>query len=124
MAVQAEFATRGEMDGKRVFLYGHSAETFPISNLADSRPELWKGVLILSPSGLPDLSRCRLSSMFIDAGELDPGQKERLSTYQAEAARVGVAVDLVVHPKAPHTSWSRTTEKARVEALVGFLSAQ
>jgi len=124
LAVQAEFAKRPAVDPKRLYLYGHSAETVPISSLAASRPELWKGALIPSPAALPDLRSCRLSALLIDAAELDPGQAERLSAYQAEAAKVGVEVKLVLHPKARHTSWSRSTEQAKVEALAGFLFAQ
>ena len=124
LAAQAEFAGRAEGDGSRGFLYGHSAETVPISLLAASRPELWKGVVILSPSATPDLSQCRLRNMYIDAAELDRGQEERLSAYQSEAAKAGVEVKLVMHPKARHTSWSRSTEQAKVRELAAFLSAQ
>jgi hypothetical protein len=124
LAVLAEFAHRREVDSSRVYLYGHSAETIPISSLTASRPELWKGVMILSPTGLPELSQSRLSSMLIDAAELDRGQEARLSAYQAEAAKAGVVVKLVIHPKALHTSWSRSTEQAKVRELAAFLSAQ
>lgn len=124
LAVQAEFAKRPGVDPERLYLYGHSAETVPINSLAATRPDLWKGAFILSPTALPDLSCCRLSSLLIDAAELDAGQVERLSAYQAEAAKAGVEVKLVLHPKARHTSWSRSTEQAKVEELAGYLSAQ
>lgn len=123
LAVRAELVKKPEVDGQRIYLYGHSAETYPMSNLAASWPELWKGALMLSPSTLPDLTRCRLSTVLIDAGELDTGARERLTKYQADAARAGVAVKLVIHPQARHTSWSRTTELAKVKALAEFLEA-
>lgn len=124
LAVQSEFANRAGVDRKRVYLYGYSAETYRISNLAASRPDLWKGALLVSPSVLPDLSKCRLARLLVDAAELDPGQRERLSAYQAEAARAGVEVELVLHPNARHVSWSRTTEQARVERFAAYLRAQ
>lgn len=122
MAVYRAMTSEANIDAKRVFLYGHSAETSPICNLAEREPDLWKGALMLSPTGLPDLSRSRLSAMLIDAGELDAGAITRLSAYQTEAARAGVATRLVIHPGARHTSWSRTTEQSKVEEISRFLS--
>lgn len=124
LALREELLRQGIGDPARMYLYGHSAETSPISELGAQRPELWRGALLLSPSGLPPLPACRFRSLFLDAGELDPGARQRLERFQNEAARAGVATRLVVHPGARHTSWSRDTEREKVRQLTDWLRAQ
>jgi hypothetical protein len=79
---------------------------------------------MLSPSALPDLTTCRFTRLFIDAGELDTGSRERLETFQNDAARAGVATRVVIHPQARHTSWSRSTEREKVRELALWLATQ
>ncbi len=124
LALREELCRRGEVDPRRMYLYGHSAETSPISALGAARPELWRGALLLSPGGLPDLSACRFARLFIDAGELDTGARQRLEAFQNDAARAGVPVRLVIHPEARHTSWSRGTEREKVRQIALWLGAQ
>jgi predicted esterase len=124
LAMREELCRRGEADPGRIYLYGHSAETSPISSLGAAQPGLWRGALMLSPSALPDLTTCRFTRLFIDAGELDTGARERLEAYQNDAARAGVATRVVIHPQALHTSWSRSTEREKVRELALWLATQ
>lgn len=121
LAVYNELSKDVQIDLGRVFLFGHSIETVPLSNLAAEKPLLWKGIIILSPIELPDLSRTDLSAIWIDAGELDR-RLDRLPAYQAEASKIGTRTRLVIHPKARHKSWSKAIEQAQIEEMAAFLA--
>jgi predicted esterase len=112
------------IDKKRIYLYGHSAETSLVSNIASEKPDLWKGVLLFSPTTLPDLSRSHISTMLIAAGKNDEGNGKRLPEYQANAAKAGVDVHIVMNPEAMHTAYSKSSEQERVDVLATYLSSQ
>ncbi|HVV00500.1 MAG TPA: hypothetical protein VHH88_04005, partial [Verrucomicrobiae bacterium] len=121
LAVYSEMTNRADVDTRRVYLYGHSAETIPISRIVHSHPGLWRGVLLASPTGLPEVETCRLHEIFIDGRGLERGAEARLVSYQDLAARKGIVVTLLIHPNAHHTSWSLNTAEAKVLATAAFL---
>ncbi len=122
MTAYKELAKDPHIDLSRVFLLGFSAETDPISHLAAERPDLWKGVVMQSPEGLPDVLKTKISTMLIQIGEKDPKARQRIPPYLDESARHGIATRVIIYPNARHTSWSRTTEGAKVEEMADFLS--
>ena len=112
------------VDTNRVFLYGASAETGYISQLLVEKPELWRGVITFSPSGLPKLpDTSHLSGMLVVVGK-DEGNAvtQRWVEYQDEAARNGIQMDLVFQNGAQHISRSIATELERAENLSKFLT--
>lgn len=124
MAVYEHLKSNPRVDTSEAYLYGRSAETYYLSSLAAQTPQLWKGALLFSPGSLPDLRQCKFPKMFVDVGERDHNTLQRLAKYQVEAALLGVPVRVLVHETSRHTSWSQTTQRARLENLGIFLSRQ
>jgi hypothetical protein len=124
MGVYEHLKSNVHVDARAGYLYGRSAETPYLSAVAAENPQLWKGAVLFSPGTLPDLSLTSFSKVFVDLGEYDKGARERLTKYQAQAAARGVPVRLLVHETARHTSWSRATQRARLENLAEFLETQ
>jgi len=123
-AVTARLREHPRVDTAEAYLYGRSAETHYLSELVQQNPRAWKGALLFSPGALPEVSGCDWTKMLVDLGERDAGARERLTQFQRQAARNGVPVRLLVHKTARHTSWSRGTQRTRLEDLGIFLSRQ
>lgn len=123
MAVYHRLAKDPNVDMDRVFLYGASAETFHIGQLLMEKPDLWRGVITFSPSGLPNLSATHVSSMLIVVGK-DEGDAvtQRWLKYQDEAASMGIRINLVFQSGAQHISRSIATELERAENFARFLT--
>jgi hypothetical protein len=123
MAVHHRLAEDPNVDTDRVFLYGASAETAYIGQLLEEKPDLWRGVITFSPSGLPNLSTTRVSSMLIVVGkEEGEAVTQRWLKYQDDAASIGIRINLVFQNGAQHISRSITTELERAENLAKFLN--
>jgi len=110
------------IDTSHVFLSGSSAETPYLSQLIVEKPDLWKGVILLSPSVLPDLFNVRISSMFIVAGADDGNSLERLTQYQDQAADAGISVKLLFLGDAGHLTLSLASERKQLEQFAEYLS--
>jgi hypothetical protein len=65
-----------------------------------------------------------LDSLLVDAGRGDTGQPERLGAYQARAAAAGLPVTLLLHETARHKSWSKATQRTRLEHMTTYLTQQ
>lgn len=127
MALYPLLAENPEMDMNRVFLFAASAETQYLSKLANARSELWKGLILLNPGGLPDLAAFPLTrpvpKMLISYGELE-GQQERLKRYREEAERRGICVEVVMHRAAGHHLQAQDAVRERTRAILRFVSDQ
>lgn len=127
IALYPLLAENPEMDMNQVFLFGASAETQYLSKLANERPELWKGLILLNPGGLPDLAGFPLTrpvpKMLISYGELE-GQQERLKRYREEAQKRGICVEVVMHREAGHHLQAQEAVRERTRALLRFVSDQ
>jgi hypothetical protein len=112
------------IDTRRVYLFGASAETGPLSKLAEDRPELWNGLFLLSPAQLPDIAIMPPGKpaprMLISAGK-EEGNGEYLKRYQSDAGQKGVAVDVVIHPNTTHWLISIAAMQERTKAMVDFI---
>lgn len=125
LALYAELKSNPRIDFSRVYLYGRSAETVPLSELAAQEPGRWRGAIMFSPTVHPDLRQCSLHTLLLDCGEHDGLTRDRLRTYQTEAAvRHGVPVTVFSHETARHTSFSRVTAANRVRELGSYLLHQ
>lgn len=125
MAVYQELLKQDpRIDPRRVYLYARSGETGYLCDLLREKPRLWRGAILFSPGALPEPANCPLDSLLVDAGRGDPGQPERLAKYQAQAAAVGLPVTLLLHETARHKSWSKATQRTRLEHLTTYLNQQ
>jgi poly(3-hydroxybutyrate) depolymerase len=117
-------AKNPNIDTNRVFLSGSSAETPYLNQLVAEKPDLWKGVILLSPSELPDLSmsNMHLSSMFIVAGANDGNSLEWLTKYQDQAAAAGISVKLLFLGDAQHITRSIASERNQLQQCAEYLS--
>jgi hypothetical protein len=126
MALYPTLAQIPALDLDQAFLYGGSAETRYLSKLATERPELWKGLLLLSPTTLPDLAAFPLSKpvpkLLISYGDLERRQ-EQIQRYQADAARRGISVEAILHKGQGHVlSQVGDAELERAHAIIRFVS--
>jgi hypothetical protein len=122
--VYQHLAQNPTIDTRRVFLFGASAETSPLSALVKARPDLWKGLLLLNPSGLPQIGDFppgqSAPKILLSAGEAE-GSEKYLKKYQAEAGQNGVAVAVVIHPNSTHWLVSIAAMQERTRAMVDFI---
>jgi hypothetical protein len=93
------------IDKNRVFLFGASAETTYISQFVSNSPVRWAGVILLNPTGLPDLPKLPMSGpkprFLLSAGGME-GNEKRLKEFQQQAVEHGVMVDVVISPGEAH----------------------
>ncbi len=124
MEVYKHLAKNPSIDQDRVFLFGASAETRPLSELAQKRPELWKGLLLLNPSALPQITSMvpgkTAPKILISAGQAEHGE-ERFNRFQADAGQNGVPVEVVIHPNSTHWLVSIDAMQERTKAMVDFI---
>ena len=113
-----------KIDTSQVYLFGSSAETVYMNSVLTNSPGLWKGVILLNPGGLPDLSNVPLlqqrPKILISAGG-DENEEERLKKYQQDALRDGVRVEYVIHPGEGHHIVGNASQLARTEAIMHFI---
>jgi F5/8 type C domain len=112
------------IDTHRVYLFGVSAETTPISEFLKHSPERWRGVMLLNPTGLPDLAGTssfrQMPKLLISVGGLE-GLDERLKTYQAAALKEGMIVNLVIAPGEKHHLVGNAAQRQRTTAMLDFI---
>jgi hypothetical protein len=106
------------IDTSRVFLFGTSAETSPLSKLVEKYPQFWKGIMLFNPSVLPKLETVPASKILISTAVSDEG---RAKQYQQEALKYGVAVDVVIHTNCTHYPLSMATFRERGQAAMDFI---
>jgi hypothetical protein len=124
MAVCQKLLVNPQIDTNQVFLYGASAETQYTSDLMDKHPDLWKGAILLNPAGLPDFSAWptgqRRPKILVSAGALEEDDA-RLESFQEDAVKTGVEVDIVIHPGEGHHLVGNTSQLQRTRAMVNFV---
>jgi len=110
------------IDPRRVFLSGSSAETPALCQLLTEKPDQWAGAFLLSPSALPDLDAVHLTSLFVVAGANDGNATQRLTEFENRAAETGIYVKLVFLSGAGHITRSLNSEREQLEEGAAFLS--
>ena len=112
------------IDPQQVYLFGASAETQYMSELVEKTPGLWKGIILLNPSKLPDFSKSprfqRRPKILIVAGG-EEHEDERFKQYQADALKYGVMVEYVIAPGETHRFVGKAAKLERAEAVEHFI---
>ena len=93
------------VDASRVYLFAVSAETYYCSQLVEANPAPWRGVLLLTPSQLPDFSGLSpfqsRPKILLDAGR-EEQEDDRFKQYQLDALTSGVLVEYYTYPGETH----------------------
>jgi hypothetical protein len=112
------------IDTSRIYLYAASAETYYLSDLVEKTPGLWRGIILLNPSRLPDFSKSSLSQtrpkILISVGS-EERAAERLKRYQANALQWGVVVDYLIAPGEAHRFIGKTAKQQRLQKVSQFV---
>ena len=130
MTVYNHLAQDQRIDLHQVFLFGTSAETRHLSRLVGQNPVPWKGLILLSPSVLPDVNSSKAVPILISTGgsSFSPGlsvENDAAFTvyqkYQQDAWHAGIPVDCVFHPGSGHILMEKSSLRARTRAMVHFV---
>ena len=112
------------IDANRIYLYGASAETRYLSELVEATPGLWRGIILLNPSQLPDFSKSSLLQkrprILISAGSEEHAE-ERLKNYQTKALQWGVIVDYWIAPGEAHRFIGKAAKQPRLQKVRQFV---
>jgi hypothetical protein len=112
------------IDASQVFLFGSSAETYQMDSVLTNSPRLWKGVILLNPTTLPDLSSApwlqQRPKVLISVGE-EEHEVDRLKKYQETALESGVMVEYVIHPGEWHHIVGNAAQLERTKAILHFV---
>jgi hypothetical protein len=113
-------ASNRRIDPDNWYLYGYSGESSSVASLLENQPEKWRGAVLFSPGGLPDLRRLAGKRLLLDRGAEDRFTTH-LTKYRDEALLAGVEVTLAVQAGAGHNFFSLAAMRERDEALMKFL---
>jgi hypothetical protein len=117
-------ARHPNIDTNHVYLYACSAETALLAGrLADEGRVPPSGVVLFSPTVLPDVALLRDKRVLVVDGKLDGNAAERLSEFQDRAAMEGSVVTLYLQDAAGHMPDSARTEQERLSLFARFLRA-
>ena len=112
------------VDTRRVYLFAASAETHYLSQLVETNPAPWRGLILLNPSQLPDFSKLPLfqerPKMLLDAGG-EEHEEARFKQYQAKALASGVVVEFYTHPGETHRMVGTGPKLERARELKHFI---
>lgn len=124
MAIYHQLIPDPTIDAAQIYLYGASAETPYTSKLVEAEPGLWKGVILMNPTGLPDLSAIpeneRLPKILISAGAKE-NEGRRFKRFQENACGRGIPVEIEIAPDSRHFFVSTTAVRQRIRAMVDFV---
>ena len=117
-------AKNPRVDTSRVYLFGASAETQYMTQIATDPANRWRGIIYLNPTGLPDFSGLPhfgpKPKILISAGG-EEHEEARLAQYQAEALQAGVLVEYVIHPGEGHHLLGNAAQNERTQAMMHFI---
>jgi len=122
MAVYDLMAKNPKVDLGKVYLFGVSAETYPLSQLLAEKADLWRGAILFTPGSTPDLSDVRTTKLLILAGEdEDADTVKRLIDYQDQAAKNGIVLNFTLVKGAQHIFKSSASEREETLQIARFL---
>jgi hypothetical protein len=112
------------IDTSQVFLFGSSSEIDQMSEVLTNSPGLWKGIILLNPGALDDLSdapwfqqRPKILIMSGSEEKVDAW----LEKYQTDALQSGVMVEYVIHPGEEHHIVGNAAQLERTKAIMHFI---
>ena len=112
------------VDTRRVYVFAVSAETHYLSQLVATNSAPWRGLILINPSELPDLSKLpRFQSrpkMLLDAGG-EEHEEDRFQRYQKGALNSGVVVEFYTHPGETHRFVGSVARLERVREEMRFI---
>jgi len=112
------------VDTRRVYLFAASAETRYLSELVQTNPAPWKGLILLNPSQLPDFSRAplfqRRPRMLLDAGG-EEHDDDHFKKFQKDSLSFGVVVEFHKHPGETHRMVGALPKLERARELKHFV---
>lgn len=112
------------IDTTQVYLFGSSAETSYMSSVLTDSLGLWKGVILLNPSGLPDLSKTAMFQqrprILVSAGA-EEHENARFINFQYDLLKSGVMDENIIHPGEGHHIVGNAAELARTKAILYFI---
>jgi dipeptidyl aminopeptidase/acylaminoacyl peptidase len=115
------------IDANRAYLFSSSAETTYMGRFMAQSPGLWRGGILLNPTGLPDFSQSpslqpKPKLLIIAGGE--EHEEERFNQYQQEALKSGVITEVVLAPEEGHRFVGKAAHIQRLQALERFIFEQ
>jgi len=110
-------------DTNQIYLYGCSRDTSGLCQLMAEQPVLAKGLVLFSPTALPNPEALRDKSILIVTGQVAE-DNDRLTAFQDRAAQSGNAVTLLLQADSGHIPAAGRTERRRALQFQRFLSAQ
>jgi hypothetical protein len=112
------------VDTSRVYLFAASAETGYLSQLVETNPAPWRGLILLNPSVLPDFSKTpwfeSRPKTLLDAGGEEHGE-DRFKKFQKDALTFGVVVEFYTHPGETHRMVGTAPKLERAMKLKHFI---
>jgi hypothetical protein len=108
------------IDTNRIFLFGRSLETSYLCGLLADKPDLWKGVILPDPAGMPDLESLRGKQIFFMTGE-KAFNVEDLIKYQDDAFAAGIPLKLIFEDGEGHTAAKLGSMRTSAVRLTDFL---
>jgi pimeloyl-ACP methyl ester carboxylesterase len=114
-----------QIDTDRVYLMGTSWDTSFVGSLFREHGALWRGLILINPGKLIDLSQFRQTvRVFVAAGQdQDKGEfAEELRQFQQSGLKLGIQVRLCLQAGADHNPNSIATWRGRTVEFARFLS--
>jgi hypothetical protein len=112
------------IDARQVYPVGTSAETRYFDELVTNTPGLWKGVIFVSPTQLPDFSGAPpLQSrprILLTAGGKEHNEAW-LKEYQKTALNYGVVAECAIYPEDDHVAVGNASVVARTKDIEHFI---
>lgn len=101
LSVFNQLAANPNIDTNRVYLFGFSAGTAVLSELAKQFPGRWRGLMFLNPSQLPTVQKGMAEKVLMTAGSGE-NEEKRFAQYQLELAKNGIPAEWHIHENAQH----------------------
>lgn len=124
LGVYKTMAQNLRIDTSQVFLVSVSAETSYLGDFVINSPSIWKGIILLNPTALPDFSNSpRLSrrpKILISAGN-EEHEEDRFKKYQEDSLKNGVMVEYVIHSGEGHYVVGNAGHLERAQAMMHFI---
>jgi hypothetical protein len=112
------------IDTRRVYLFAASAETYYLSQMVETNPAPWRGLILLNPGALPDFSKLPLlqerPKILLDAGG-EEHLEGRFKQYQTNSLNSGVVVEFYTLPGETHRTVGVNAKLKRARELMRFI---
>jgi hypothetical protein len=123
LAVYSDLLQNPEIDSSRIYIAGASAVTGVVAELVNYRPEMWRGVVLMSPVAFPSVPSQRkyFPSVLISIGELDLERKKSCEMFVRNARLASVSLRMVVHAGAAHKLETTRLIQERYREIAKFI---